>query len=69
MIFLMRNQSLKHPMFKSFEKTFKEFFLDDKKIMQKKNIFDVLLGFKKILLEHFSKIQDEVYKFFIEFYC
>lgn len=48
-------------MFKIFEKNFKEIFLDDRKILKKKNIYDFLMGFKTILLEYFSKIPDEVF--------
>jgi len=47
-------------MFKNFEKNFKEILLDERRITQKKNIYDFLMGFKTVLLEHFSKIEDEV---------
>ena len=54
-------------MFKNYEKIFKEMFSNEKKLItQKKNIYDFLMGFKTLLLEHFSKIEDEV--IFILFY-
>ena len=49
-------------MFKNYEKHFKEMFSDEKKLItQKKNIYDFLMGFKTLLLEHFDKIEDEVF--------
>lgn len=46
-------------MFNAFEKKIKEIFLDEKKILQK-NLYELLRGVKFIILEHFSKISDEV---------
>lgn len=46
-------------MFNAFEKKIKEIFLDEKKIIQK-NAYELLRGVKVIILEHFSKISDEV---------